>query len=48
MEVNRQNLRLIATLLKRLETSGLKDLDQRPIELGNPETDAPGTIVIGD
>ena len=37
---------LAATLIRKLETSGLKDLSQRPIELGNVDDDGRNSIVI--
>jgi hypothetical protein len=44
VEIDRQNLRLVAMLIKKLELSGLTNLDQQPIELGPI---GPGGIVIG-
>jgi hypothetical protein len=46
--IDRQNLRVLATLIKKLESSGLRDLDEQIIELGDAETDPHGTIIIGD
>ena len=33
VEINRQNLRVIATLIKKLEESGFRNVDERPLEL---------------